>query len=271
MKWTFLLIQLIFSFPLFALHNGNSSQPDMPELGLFISNDEWWGIKLGYQWDGTFEKRVKIEDSQTILIEGKGKKIKDLFDQYQAYKNFGVLTFNVIDRFEVYGELGTMKAKLSARPLPAMQVQYETDSYLAWGAGGRIVLLYWEEMIMGVSALYNGSVLHVDRIIQNGAALQAKGLRMSYHEWQVGVSFSREVGIFIPYIGLAYASMRTCLRQLPFNLKVSFNTKDQTLKNREPFIFFLGVGLTKGHIFAFNLEVRMVAEKAVTLFGDLRF
>ena len=268
MKRIFLLLNLIFSLPLFALYNGNPSQPDMPELGLWISSDDWWGFKMGYQWDDTFEKRVKVEDPQTTASS---IKTKDLFDKYQAYKNFGVFTFNVIDRFEIYGELGTMKATLSARPLRTTRIQFETDSYLAWGVGGRIVLLYWEEMIMGVSALYNGSFLHLDRLIQNGTARRPKGARLSYHEWQVGVSFSREIGICIPYIGLAYASMRSCLKHLPSDPTFSFNLKDETLKNREPFIFFLGIGLTNGRIFALNLETRMVAEKAISLSADLRF
>lgn len=253
---------LFFSLPLFALYNGNPSQPDMPEIGLWISNDDWWGIKLGYEWDDTFEKRVKIDDRESS--------VNDRIDTFCAMKNIGTVTFNVIDRFEVYGLLGAIKLDLAQRPTRTSRLQYQTDSQLMWGVGGRIILVYWEEMIMGVNALYCGSHLTVDRIFENGVPRNADGARFKYYEWQLGVSFSREIGPLIPYIGLAYASMRSNLYNIP-NPAGFFHVADEDLKNREPFILLLGLGLTKGRFVSLNLESRLVGEKSLSLSGCVRF
>ena len=256
-------VLLFFSFPLFALYNGNPSLPGMPELGLWISNDDWWGIKVGYEWDDTFEKRVKIDDRESS--------INDRYDTYCSIKNIGVLTFNVIDRFEMYGLLGAMKLDLSQRPIKGTRLQYQTDSQLMWGVGGRIILVYWEEMIMGVNALYCGSHLIVDQIFDNDIPRSASGARLKYYEWQLGVSFTREIGPLTPYLGLAYSSMRTNLYNIPIDPSFSFQVANEDLENREPFILLLGLGFSKGQFVSFNVETRLVGEKAVTLSGNIRF
>jgi len=86
-----------------------------------------------------------------------------------------------------------------------------------------------------------------------------------------GMSFAREMGRFIPYIGLAYASMQSCLRNLPSRPAFSFNPQDEELGNRDPFIFLLGVGMTSGYALSLNLETRMIGERALTVSADLRF
>ena len=260
-KWLFLCF--FVSFPLFALYNGNPSAANMPELGLFVSNDDWWGIKLGYEWDNTFDKRAKIDNRQSS--------VRDRYDSYASIKNQGVLTFNVSDRFEFYAKLGVMKLEIAQRPTDALRLQYFTDNQLLWTVGGRIILVYWEEMVMGVNALYSGSFMRMSEILENGATRRTSGARYKYSEWQIGVGFSREIGIFVPYIGLAYASMHSELYNIPNDPNFAFRVANEDVVNREPFILFLGVGLTKGENVSVNLESRMVGEKAISLSGSLRF
>ncbi|NGX50673.1 MAG: hypothetical protein K1060chlam2_00522 [Chlamydiae bacterium] len=254
---------LFCSSPLLALYNGNPSLPDMPELGLWISNDDWWGFKVGYEWDDTFEKRVKVVDRVSSR--------NDRYDGFHAMKNIGTLTFNVIDRFEFYTFLGAMKIDLSQRPVRGTRLEYQTKRQMAWGLGGRIILVYWEKVVMGVNALYTGSHLTIDRILDNGIPRRSSGARLKYYEWQVGISFSREIGPLIPYLGIAYASMRSNLYNVPLDASFPFQIADEDLKNREPFILILGTGLTKGQFVSFNLESRLVGEKALTLSGHIRF
>lgn len=233
----------------------------MPERGLWATGDDWWGIKVGYELDGTFSKRIKIKKRKSS--------IKDLFDQYQSLKQFGVLTFNIIDRFEVYGLLGAMKIDMAQRPVRNIRVEYETDSQLIWGVGGRVVLVYWEEVIMGINARYNASHLKIDRLIVNAIPQNPKSANMHYHEWQVGGSFSREIGNMIPYIGLAYASQHSYLRSIPNTSVYSF--RDEKIKNRNPFVLLFGLGMTSGQAVNFNIETRLVGEMALTGSADLRF
>lgn len=256
-----LICFILLSAPLCALYNGNPSFPDMPERGLWAPVDDWWGIKVGYEIDGTFSKRIKIKKRKSS--------IKDLFDQYQSLKQFGVFTFNIIDRFEIYGLLGAMKIDMTQRPVRPVRVEYETDSQLIWGVGGRVVLVYWEEVIMGFNARYNASKLDLDRIVVNGVPQDPKGANMDYHEWQIGASFSREIENLIPYIGLAYASQHSYLCNLPNTPYFSF--RDEKIKNRNPFLVLLGLGMTSGRAVNFNLEARLVGEMALTGSADLRF
>jgi hypothetical protein len=260
---TWHVLFLFFSFPLFALYNGNPSEANMPELGLWVSNDDWWGIKLGYEWDNTFDKRTKADNRQSS--------VRDRYDNYSSLKNQGVLTFNVSDRFEFYTKLGAMKLEITQRPIDTVRLQYFTDNQFLWTVGGRIILVYWEEMVMGVNALYSGSFMRVSEILENGATRRTSGARYKYNEWQIGVGFSREIGIFVPYVGLAYASMHSNLYNIPDDPNFAFQIADEDVVNREPFILFLGVGLTKGENVSVNLESRMVGEKAISLSGSLRF
>ena len=256
-----IFLLLFFTTPLVALYNGNPSLPDMPEQGLFTRGDQCFGVKLGYELDATFSKRVKFD------VEQQGSKIKDLLDTYHSTKQLGVITFNLIDRFEIYTLLGSMKLKMSQRPFKGSYVEYETDNELIWGVGGRVVLVYWDEVILGVNARYNGSHLDLSRLTINGTPLATSDAKMEYHEWQVGMSFSREIGPFIPYLGVAYASMHSDLKNLP----IFANAERIELKNRNPFLLLLGVGMTSGKVMNLNLEVRMLGERALTASMDFRF
>lgn len=258
-----LILLIFFTFPLYALYNGNPSEPAMPELGLWISSDDWWGFKLGYQWDQTYEKRIKVE--------GRVSSIRERYDQYFSRKNEGLLIFNVSDRFEVYGKLGVMKLDLSQRPINAVKLDYHTDNQFLWGVGGRVILVYWEEVVMGVNALYSGSFMRISEIMENGEPRRTSGARFKYSEWQVGISFSREIGIFNPYIGLAYSSLNSRLYNIPDDSRFTTTIANEDLENREPFVLLMGLGLTKGKNVSINLESRLIGEKAISLTGALRF
>jgi major outer membrane protein len=235
----------------------------MPERGVWGGRDSWWGVKLGYEIDATLSKRTKVKERHSS--------IKDLFDQYTSIKQLGVLTFNIIDRFELYGLIGAMKLRMVQRPIDRVRLAYETSNQCIGGIGGRFILVYWEEVIMGFNARYNHAHLNLDHIIQNGRPIPTGRGSFHYDEWQVGASFSREIGIFIPYIGLSYAYMSSGFHQLPNRSPLTFCPEDEEIENWSPFIFLVGVGLSQGKAVNFNIETRMVGEVGLTVSGDLRF
>src|SRR5690606_32574807 len=118
------------------------------------------------------------------------------------------------------------------RPTSTTNIEYHSSNAFSWGIGGRVILVYWAEMLMGVNALYMASTLPFDAIIQNGVNRRIGSSHLDYDEWQVGISFSREIGVFVPYIGLAYASMDSCLKSPPRQSSL-FNPKSENLKNRQ--------------------------------------
>ncbi|NRA90350.1 MAG: hypothetical protein HRU43_04400 [Simkaniaceae bacterium] len=164
-----------------------------------------------------------------------------------------------------------MKLELAQRPTKTVRLQYFTDNQLLWSVGGRIILVYWEEMVMGVNALYSGSFMRVSYILENGEPRKTSGARYKYNEWQIGIGFSRDIGPLTPYVGLAYASMNSNLYNIPNDPNQMFQIEDEELENRKPFILFLGLGLTKGKNVSLNLESRLLGEKALSLSGNIRF
>ena len=276
MKWVFVfLLSSFLNCSLLATYNGNPSQPEMPEIGLWSPNDLWWGFKLGYEWDNTFEKSIEVQD----------KKLNKTFkmDGYNSVKNIGILTFNGIDRFEIYGMMGTLNLKMTEMIMNNIFMEYQTSTSFMWGVGGRIILVYWKEMIMGVNALFSKSHLNMNYVLENGrkCSLNEKLNWLNYNEWQLGVTFSKEIGFMVPYIGLAYSSMNSTLSTnfpttsrhiidsevvLPSN-----SVKKENIKNKEPFVFLLGIGIVEEEFVTLNIESRLLGEKGISIFSNIKF
>ena len=271
MKNVCFLVFLLFFNLIYGIYNGNPSEPDMPELGIHISNENWWGIKVGYLLDHTFWKKVDFSDPQTVEALGIEQLINDISASCQFQKNSAVLTFNIIDRVELFTHLGSMNMTFKSFLKDSTSVLYKAKDQFFWGVGGRIILVYWAEVVMGVNALYQNSLLNSDSLSVNQKPLSSKGPSFRYKEWQLGISFSREVGMCIPYVGLAYASMDSSLHNLPKAPIMKHNLANQTIGNSEPFILYLGVGLTNGQLFAINIESRLIGEQAISFFANLRF
>jgi len=271
MKKVFFLVFLFFFNLIYGIYNGNPSEPDMPELGIHISNENWWGIKVGYLLDHTFSKKIDFSDPQTVAIYGIEQLTNDIPATCQFQKNSAVLTFNIIDRVELFTHLGSMNITLSSFLKDSMSLSYKAKDQFFWGVGGRVILIYWAEVVMGVNALYQNAFLNSDSLSVNQKPLPSKGPSFRYKEWQLGISFSREIGMCIPYVGLAYASMDSSLHNLSKALITKPNLGNQTIGNSEPFILYLGVGLTNGQLFAINIESRLIGEQAISFFANLRF
>ena len=254
MNFFIFLFCFLLSTSLHALYNGNPSFPTMPEQGIWSETEQWWGVKIGYQGDYIWNKKLKFHKGK----EGDG----EFFGALCTMKNEGVLTYNIIDRLEFFGSAGSMEAKISAHP-DRMKIKYKTDAGLVLGIGGRVILFYSKKILMGVNAKYTTSCLSINQTILNGVEQKRKG-HFTYNEWQLGFGFSREIDSFIPYLGLAYASMRGHFHHTPFI------SKNEIAKAKEHFILFLGAGITNGLILDLNVEVRMIGEKAVSLSIDLR-
>ena len=132
MNFFIFLFCFLLSTSLHALYNGNPSFPTMPEQGIWSQNEQWWGLKIGYQGDYVWNKRLKFHKEK----EGGG----EFFGALRTMKNEGVFTYNIIDRVEFFGSVGSMEAKISAHPA-RMKIKYKTDTDLVWGVGGRVILL----------------------------------------------------------------------------------------------------------------------------------
>ena len=246
-----------------ALYNGNPSLPMMPEDGMFIAREDWLGIKLGYQFDCVWDRRLHMV-GQTP--EHSRKKVQE----YNSLTNFGVATINFNDRFEVFGTLGAMSCEASQRPFKNTKVSYQTQTHFAWGAGARAILAYWGDLQLALNAAYVQSNMPLSSLKVNGRSYAKKQAEFEFRQWQVGIGVSYHFRWFIPYIGVDYSDFRSRIEHLNA-IKFLFPKKHVTFKETYPTGLFFGFGISPIRAFNLNVEVRLINENAVSVSSDFKF
>jgi hypothetical protein len=252
----------VLSLKALALYNGNPSFPMMPEEGLFIAKEDWFGIKMGYQFDDVYDRRLHMAQCHAE----QRKKIRE----YQSLSNLGVLTFNFNDRAEIFGTLGTLSFELSQRPFRDSKVSYHTGSHFAWGVGGRAILAYWGDLQVALNAAYLQSNLPLSSVEVNDKSYAKRHAKAEFREWQIGAGVSYRFSWFIPYLGVDFSDFRTKIEDLN-SLKFLFHRNHVVFKEAHPFGGFLGFGLSAERGFDINFEARFLNENAVSVSGDFKF
>ncbi len=245
-----------------ALYNGNPSSPMMPEEGLFLFKDSWFALKVGYEWDDLFNRRLTLKSRNP----GIDRKVQT----YAAMSHLGVITLGFNDRVEIYGALGGIDADIHYDPKEKVHLKCHIDMQFAWDIGGKVILAYWGNVQLGIDAKYLQFNPDIDRISVNQVPQDPKKANYHYREWQLGLSASYRQSWWMPYLGINYADVRVQCRQ--FQAVASWmNTQKWAFKNRFPMGCFLGCGFSLSKGFVMNAELRLVTEMALTLSGDFRF
>src|SRR3984957_1481348 len=160
MRTTLCLFCVVLFLRGFALYNGNPSFPMMLEQGAFISPEDWFGVKVGYQFDDVYDRKLRLAHRH---MDGESKKVP----AYDSISNQGVLTFNFNDRVELFGTCGVFSFDLTQSPFEETRVRYRAGTHLAWGIGGRAILAYWGDLQIGVNAAYLQSNLPLSSVRVN--------------------------------------------------------------------------------------------------------
>lgn len=258
----FSLLLLFMPWSCFALYNGNPSLPMMPEQGMFIPKDDWFGVKAGYQLNAVFDRKLHVE--------GNRDHIRRKVQEYHAFSNLGVVTANFNDRVEAFGTLGVMSAELTHHPYPDTRVSYHTQTHFAWGAGGRAIVAYWGDLQLSVDAAYLAADLPLSSLKANGKSHAKQSATVDYREWEVGIGVSYRVRWFVPYFGVDYSDFRARVKHLTA-LKSLFPSKHVTFKESYKAGIFLGCGLFCERAFSLNVEGRVINEYAFSLSTDFKF
>ncbi len=259
----YVLVFSLFQFSrMEALYNGNPSFPMMPEQGLFSKKDAWITIKAGYEWDGVFDRNLRVHEHRSRLKH----EVKD----YAAMGNFGSVTLGCNDRVEVYGLFGAEEADIHYRPYSDLRLKFKTRQCFAWTVGGRAILAYWGGTQLGIDAKYFQFNPHIHSLKVNGGAISPEGAFYHYREWQIGLGVSHRIKLVIPYAGLKYSDVRAKFHHLKA-LSWIFPEKHFTMKNKYPIGIVLGVGLSFDRAVNINCEARLYDETAITVSTDIRF
>lgn len=248
---------------LLCLYNGNPTFPMMPERGAFISKNAWLGVKGGYEFDDVYDRKLQLV-GQGLPDVRKEVQVSDSMSQ------FGVLTLSFGDRVEIFSTLGTLCLDIMHHPYKNEKVSYKTKSDFAWGVGGRVLLVYWGDVQLGVNASYVASDLSLSSIKVNSQPYSKEGSEVDFREWQVGIGASYRWNWFIPYLGVDYSDYRARFQYLD-SLRALFPSRHVTFKDRYPMGIYFGFGLSPERAVNVNFEARLINENAITASADFRF
>ncbi len=252
---------LLLPFALFALYNGNPSLPMMPEIGVFISRDSSFGLKLGYEFDWVYDCDLHL-DLQHLP--------KKQTRSYHSLTQFGVVTLNFNDRVELFGTMGALSCQWDHRINSADRIAYESQLSCAWGIGGRAILAYWGDLQLGVNASYAQSNPALSSLKVNGQGYDHKGAKIDLNPWQVGSGLSYRLGWLTPYIGLDYIHLVLEVEDLD-SLGFLIPQKKTLFKIENPIGLFGGIGIGPLRGFSLNMEARFINENGCSVSADFKF
>lgn len=255
-RWIFLLF---LSPKLFALYMGNPSAPEIVHEGFFFSAENWLAIKAGYQRDWVFDRNMRAVS-----------KVSGRMDGFDFIADQGVLTFNLIDRIELYGSAGAARFHATHRPRSHTLHEYETHDQFTWGVGLRGTFASWKGASFGIDGAYQRAHPTMKWMTVNGTPVNPRpGTKLSYSEWQVGLGASYQIDLFIPYIGVKYSNATARFKHLPSGfLKTGTHFKT---KNRRKFGMVIGTTLSNGNRFGATVEARLIDEQSITLAAEVKF
>jgi hypothetical protein len=243
-----------------AYFNGSPDLPEMIDEGIIYAQENNFSIRLGYQRDWTFNEKF----SGTNLVNSKFSGFSSLMDQ-------GVVTLNILDRYDAYFTTGAIQYKLQQELSSNQNVSYQTDDHWTFGAGGRVLILKYSKLSLGLDGKYQYSYPKIDEIEKNGTTvIPNDNSSVLIHGWQIGASLGYRVDIFSPYLGVKYLRQVASFNNLPEGLISPFDNAFKA-KNENNFGFFVGVLISSGHDFSIGIESRMIDERALSLTLDLKF
>ena len=128
---------------MYALYKGNPALPAIIEQGFFFSIENWFAVKAGYERDWVFNRDMRAVSD----ISGR-------IDNFNYIADQGLLVFNLIDRFELYGSSGAIRISASHIPTSGIRNEYQTHDQVTWGIGGRGLFAQWENASFGIDIKY---------------------------------------------------------------------------------------------------------------------
>lgn len=252
----FLFLLTVSLSSLQALYYGSPGISTGAVDGVIFSQDNLFGIKVGYLGDITLDKSLApVRRKQAVQIES-----------FSSQREQGVLTVNFINRFEVYTSLGSMQLHVEPKISKTLVETLATGNRFTWGIGGRAVLYDIDAIALGLDLKYQSYSPHLFFVHDNGApVLLAKNTKLRYREWQAGLGLSYQTKYFSPYMGATYN--QTSLRA--FNLKTQ--KSHLFMHSRKKFGMAVGVMVSSGKDFELDIEARMINERAFSANGNFRF
>lgn len=245
----------------YAAPVGNIAMPKVLKKGLIIKGEEnRFGIVLEPEVDYIFDRHLKDQKDDT------------------EYKFLGGKAGVVVgDRAFLYGICGFADAEWKLK-VSSNEVKWETDSDLAWGAGGTLII-YAKEIVVrekglftiGVDGRFRRSELDVDTVVLDGKTYPLSGpyvtsTKFKCDEWQVAVELTYQADRFIPYAGIKYSDVSG-----ETAATISGKKYDKDLGADDNVGIFAGCDILIADSMSVYVEGRFVDETALSAGATIRF
>jgi hypothetical protein len=239
----------------FGFYSGNPAFFAVPCEGPLLTKEAYLGFKVGALVDKEFERR----------LQGKGH-----HQEISQLAMGGLVSALFYERVEIQAGAGGLSAdvELEQRVGGAFRFKTHTNPY---GHAGAKVVLYQKGqrgLSLGVKGL--GTRSKIRSITQNGASRQTGDGRLHMWEAQATLAIFYLLDGWVPYLGIKGSEMRLKLKHLD-KMTPFFPSGSRSLSNKHKVDLVLGVGFSKYAALGFNVELRALDDKALTLTGEIRF
>jgi hypothetical protein len=259
----------------------NPAEPALITDGLFLCDDDCWGLKAGYRgnfiYDKSFHKSSNSVNNNNHNIYNFG-----------YYSNSGVLTLNLWDRVDVYGFVGAANIDLDAThktndtAVHYVDVSFFSKTRTNWGVGAKVVL--WETCWGNVGTTYIGLDAVYERL--NSASIQHariidethdfgdwtnQGARLGWYETQVSLGIAHRICNLVPYIAVKWSNGGLNGRGNYDNTDNSYDFNVPGAHASRHWGYAFGVTLVDANRMTVTAEARFVDETALSVAAEFKF
>ena len=246
-----------------AVYLGNPATCEMPQEGVFFSEESKFALKVGYQTQAILDRKMETIPQKSIL-GGFVDQVSMGFDQ-------GVLILNIIDRLEIVATLGSMRLSLDRTFSPNMQLALESHPSFAWSIGGQAMLILWDSTSFGVVANYLSSNPSPELVFLNQKPYSKDKTYINYNTWQIEVALSQRIDVFSVYLGAAYSYAQLKVASDLFQKIGLDDFHEEHYKNRHSLSMIMGVSLASHKGFTMTFEAQAFGQTAIGMRMEFRF
>lgn len=259
MKYFSWLVCILYIPSLHAVFVGNPLDPTLYHQGIFATCQKAFSMRLGYiqeyiyrgQYSDEFPTIESTNSDNSLCTYG------------------GILTFNFLNRVDVYGMLGNTQLEVDRVIFDKRRV--------SWAGGAKIMIYKYHHFALGIDIKHFATKSKPSYFLIDGIpANLITDFSLRYEETQgaLGVSYAGE--LLSPYLGLTYLFSR--ITPLPssgaldlpnFSLLLDFEIRKAL--NRKRWGLVIGTSILSQQSVTVNIESRIFDQNSVNITGEIRF
>lgn len=257
-----LILFLFYSTPLLATFVLNPLDPKIFCNGIFLEKNRFVNFRVGYVTEHVFQTGCKQEFKRE---DEDKKKIMDI----QMLNYYGLFTFNILSRLDLYGFAGSSTMELDNQIFPERE--------LSWGAGAKLLLFEKNCFALAIDGKYlftsqNPSYFIVDQEV----ASLITNLQLDYQEEQISLALAYKTSFFVPYIGATYFNCK--VTPCSSNVVMFFPNDDfyyqyefKTFVSKKNWGLVLGASLYACEKASFTIEARHFDQNSINGSFQIQF